>query len=120
MTFTESIKTCFHKYADFHGRAARSEYWWFQLFVSLVTIGAAIIDCGWFEQCDDWEGMLGWLWSIATLLPVLAVGARRLHDIGRSGWWLLLILTIVGIIPLIIMACFPSQQKTNEYGEPLK
>ena len=120
MTFTESIKTCFHKYADFHGRAARSEYWWFALFVALVTIGAAIIDCGWLGQCDDWDGTLSWLWHLATLLPGLAVSARRLHDIGRSGWWLLLMLTIVGIIPLIIMACFPSQREANEYGEPPK
>ncbi len=118
MTFGQSIKTCFTKYADFHGRATRAEYWWFVLFVGSVGFGAGFIDCRLLDQCDDWGGALGWLWQIATLLPALAVGARRLHDIGRSGWWLLLVLTIVGIIPLVVMACFPSQQKANEYGEP--
>ena len=118
MTFGQSIKTCFTKYADFHGRATRAEYWWFVLFVGSVGFGASFIDCRLLDQCEDWGGALGWLWQIATLLPALAVGARRLHDIGRSGWWLLLVLTIVGIIPLVVMACFPSQQKANEYGEP--
>jgi len=118
MTLDESLKTCFTKYADFHGRATRAEYWWFVLFVGSVGFGANFIDCRLLDQCEDWGGALGWLWQIATLLPALAVGARRLHDIGRSGWWLLLVLTIVGIIPLVVMACFPSQQKANEYGEP--
>lgn len=119
MTFIESIKTCFRKYAEFSGRATRAEYWWFTLFVWLVSFAAIAIDCGGFDQCGDWGGVLGWLWTIATILPGLAVSARRLHDIGRSGWWLLLVLTIVGIIPLIIMACIPSSSQTNEYGPPL-
>ena len=69
MNFYEAIASCFSKYADFNGRATRSEYWWFFLFITLASCGAVIIDT-----------TLYYLFSIGTLLPLLAVGARRLHD----------------------------------------
>lgn len=71
MTFSDSIQTCFKKYATFSGRASRSEYWWWVLFVFV----AGLIP------------MLGMIVSLVTLIPYLAVTARRLHDGGRSGWW---------------------------------
>ena len=85
MTFGESIKTCFSKYADFSGRATRSEFWWWALFVLLVSAAAGII-----------SEVLSGIFSLAVLLPYLAVGARRLHDTDRSGW-----LQLIGLIPLI-------------------
>jgi uncharacterized membrane protein YhaH (DUF805 family) len=85
MTFGESIKTCFSKYAAFDGRASRSEYWWWFLFVFLVSMATGIV-----------SQMLSGLFSLAVLLPGLAVGARRLHDTDRSAWFLL-----VGLIPII-------------------
>ncbi|MBI4289937.1 MAG: DUF805 domain-containing protein [Betaproteobacteria bacterium] len=85
MTFGESISTCLRKYATFDGRAGRPEYWWFFLFSFLVQMAGGMVS----------QALAGLL-SLALLLPILAVGARRLHDIGRSGWWLL-----VGLIPLI-------------------
>lgn len=85
MTFTESVQTCFRKYADFNGRATKSEFWWWVLFAVLVNISAQILG-------DIPAAMV----SLAILLPYLAVTARRLHDIGKSGWW-----QLVGIIPLI-------------------
>ncbi|MGH8766199.1 MAG: DUF805 domain-containing protein, partial [Burkholderiales bacterium] len=85
MTFGESIKTCFSKYAEFSGRAKRSEYWWWVLFYVLVSAGLGMIN-----------QILPGLFSLATLLPYLAVGARRLHDTDRSGWW-----QLIGLIPLI-------------------
>ncbi len=92
MTFEDSIKTCFNKYAEFSGRASRSEYWWFFLFCLLVS--AAL---GYLSQS------LSAVFSIATLLPSLAVGTRRLHDTGRSGWWQLMwLVPLVGWIVLII------------------
>lgn len=92
MTFGESIRTCFTKYATFEGRAARSEYWWFVLFTFLASAAANLIS----------ESLSG-LVSLTTLLPSLAVGARRLHDTDRSGWYLLLwLIPVIGWIILIL------------------
>ncbi len=94
MTFGESIKTCFSKYADFSGRASRSEYWWWFLFLVLGTIAASIVN-------DTVSG----LFSLATVLPSLAVGCRRLHDIDKSGWFQLLnLIPVIGWVILIYWA----------------
>lgn len=89
-TFFESIRVCFAKYADFTGRASRSEFWWFALFVVLVGSALALIH----ETARD-------IFLIAVLLPFLAVGARRLHDSGINRWWMLFILVPVGGIILL-------------------
>ena len=92
MNFQDSIKVCFSKYAEFSGRATRPEFWWFALFTFLA--GLAI---------SQLSGALNAVFSIATLLPSLAVGARRLHDTNRSGWWQLLwLVPLVGWIVLIV------------------
>jgi uncharacterized membrane protein YhaH (DUF805 family) len=94
MTFGESISTCFSKYATFNGRAPRSEYWWFVLFTFLVSLATGMV-----------SQTLSGLFSLAVLLPSLAVGVRRLHDIDKSGWFLLLgLIPIVGWIILIVWA----------------
>jgi uncharacterized membrane protein YhaH (DUF805 family) len=107
MNFQEAVKTCFSKYVDFGGRASRSEYWWFVLAYVIVAIVAGLIH----------EVVYG-LVILAFLLPLLSAGARRLHDIGKSGWWLLL-----GLIPLVNLVLLyftvqPSQPESNEYGAP--
>jgi len=92
MTFGESISTCFSKYADFNGRASRSEFWWWSLFILLASIATSIIG----ETVSA-------LFSLGTFLPALAVGARRLHDTDRSGWLQLLwIIPVIGWILLIV------------------
>ncbi|MCM2290150.1 MAG: DUF805 domain-containing protein [Sulfuritalea sp.] len=92
MTFGESIKTCFSKYAEFNGRASRSEFWWWFLFTFLASAGAGMVS----------ETLSG-LFSLAVLLPGLAVGARRLHDTDRSAWFLLLwFIPVIGWIILIV------------------
>jgi uncharacterized membrane protein YhaH (DUF805 family) len=94
MTFGESISTCFKKYASFDGRAVRSEYWWFVLFTFLASAAA-----GYVSQAASG------LFSLAVLLPSLAVGARRLHDIDKSGWFLLLwFIPVIGWIVLLVWA----------------
>lgn len=99
MGFGEAIKVCFNKFANFEGRARRSEYWWFILFVNLV----GIVTCG--------------ISNIVFLVPVIAVNARRLHDIGRSGWWMLItFVPLVGAILLLIWTVQDSAPGTNEYG----
>ena len=103
MTFQESIKVCFSKYADFNGTAMRSEYWWFALFCVIAGVALSII-----------SPILQIIFSLGTLLPSLAVGARRLHDTGRSGWWLLI--GVVPVIGIIILIVFLAQEGTaNEY-----
>ena len=104
MTFGQSVKTCFGKYATFSGRASRSEYWWFCLFNFIIGL------------LLGWIPVLGWIISIALFLPGLAVGARRLHDTGRSALNLLwLLLPFVGAIILIVFYLGASQGD-NQYG----
>ena len=100
MTLGQSIETCFKKYATFTGTASRSEFWWFQLFQVLLNIGAGIIN----------TTILQPLVALALVLPCLAVGSRRLSDVGRSPWWLLLYLSIVGMLLLIYWWVQPSQK----------
>ena len=104
MGFVEAIKTCFGKYATFEGRARRSEYWYFCLFNFLVGI------------LLGWIPVVGWLIYLAFFLPGIAVGVRRLHDIGKCGWWLLLALIPVVNLVLIYFYILDSQIGVNEYG----
>jgi len=104
MTFGESISTCFTKYAAFNGRAAKSEFWWWVLFIFLTSLATGMIN-----------HLLSSLVSLATLLPSLAVTTRRLHDSNRSGWW-----QLVGLIPLIgwiilIYWCVQDAKEPNQY-----
>jgi uncharacterized membrane protein YhaH (DUF805 family) len=95
MTFIESIRTCFTKYADFSGCASRPEYWWWVLFNAIFT---AVL--------YKTSLALDSVYSLATFLPSIAVSARRLHDTNRSGWWQLLTLVpLIGWIVLIIWYC---------------
>jgi len=106
MNFGQSIAVCFSKYVDFKGRASRSEYWWFALFYVIVTIVAGKISVN-----------LDALVSLILLLPSIAVATRRLHDTNRSGWWQLIAITIVGMIPLIIWLASKTIEEDNKYGE---
>ena len=117
MTFADAVKTVLSKYADFTGRARRSEYWWFVLFTVLVGFAASIIDSILGTRNSTGTGLVAGLANLALLLPSLAVGARRLHDTGRSGWWLLLIFAIlIGWIILIVWYCQDSDAGDNQYG----
>lgn len=106
MTFVDSIRTCFVKFADFNGRASRSEFWWWALFNVVGTIALGII-----------SDALSWAFTVATLIPYIAVTARRLHDTDRSGW-----LQLVGLIPvigwiLLIVWCAQESKDPNRYGQ---
>jgi uncharacterized membrane protein YhaH (DUF805 family) len=104
----KAVKTCFKKYVEFNGRAARPEFWWFALFQIVVSVVLGIVS-------RQLEGLA----SLAMLLPALAVGARRLHDIDKSGWWMLLwLVPVLGWIVLIYWAVQPGEVASNKYGEP--
>lgn len=118
MSFADAIRTCLSKYADFTGRARRSEYWYFFLFEILVSIAAAIIDAilG-TRNTAGGGGVVGLIASLALFLPGLAVTIRRLHDVGRSGWWWLIwLIPIVGWIVMLVWMCTDSQRGRNRYG----
>ena len=114
MNFSEAIQSGFNKYVTFTGRAARSEYWYWTLFTVILAIVSGIID-----------GVMGLeivstITSLAILLPSIAVGVRRLHDIDRTGWWLLLAFTVIGIILLIVWDCTKGTSGPNRFGpDPL-
>jgi len=114
MNFFDAIKTCLSKYVTFSGRASRSECWYFYMFCSIVGIVTLPLDIAIFPN-DDW-GPIGMMFSLAFFLPYIAVGARRLHDVNRSGWWQLLPLTIIGIIPLIYWFTKKSDSGDNKHG----
>ena len=121
MAIKEAISYCFRNYVGFKGRAARSEYWYWTLFVYLLMIVAWLIDMTVFGFNTTGVNPMAVLASLATLLPTLAVSARRLHDIDRSGWWALLIFTVIGYIVLIYWACLRGTVGANRFGsDPLE
>ena len=119
MSFGQAVRTVFSKYATFSGRARRSEYWWWYLFVTLVFVAAAILDAATGLNYGDTSYGGGWISSfagLALLLPNLAVGVRRLHDTGRTGWWLLIgLVPFVGVIVLLYFFILDSEND-NQYG----
>lgn len=112
--FPESVVRCIRKYATFRGRATRAEYWWFSLFNTLLgmVVYAAVQHLMGTEAADGAASIV----QLVLFLPMLAVGVRRLHDIDFRGWWMLLGLTGVGIIPLIIFFCLPGKAAPNRFG----
>jgi uncharacterized membrane protein YhaH (DUF805 family) len=115
MTFGEAVKSGFEHYAKFDGRASRPAYWWWVLFAVLVGIAANIIDFALISP-----GVIGGLVGLALLLPNLSVSIRRLHDTGRTGWWILIALVpLIGFIVLLIFYLQPSDAVPNQYGPPM-
>lgn len=122
MGFGQAVSTCFQKYVTFSGRARRSEFWWWQLFVILVAAIANIGDnvLGWHYTSSGSAAQVGWLATIVGLLlalPTISVLFRRLHDTGRSGWWWVLSwICCIGTILLWIFCLSDSNEGANQYG----
>ncbi|WP_028927203.1 DUF805 domain-containing protein [Pseudonocardia acaciae] len=105
------------QYADFNGRARRTELWMFALFNVIAMLVLGIIDAVAGLKIDPGFGVLGSIYSLAVLVPGLAVSVRRLHDTGRSGWWILLgLVPIVGGIVLLVWYCTPGKPENNRWG----
>lgn len=138
MTFGQSVKHVFGNYATFQGRASRSEFWWWYLFTSIVSFIVFIPVIPWYTELLNasvsetvalpaltglatFGLILSTIWSLAILIPTIAVAIRRLHDTGRSGWWLLLWFLSccfgIGAIILIIFWVLPSTPGPNRFGE---
>lgn len=135
MTFTAAVQSCLSKYAVFTGRAPRSEFWWFWVFTLLVEIAAVVVGglifAGSVQEVAVGSGgsmqsfylyaVPNWLSAVvhlALFLPSLAVAVRRLHDVGRSGWWLLLFIVPFGVFVLLFWWVQPSQREANAHGLP--
>ena len=123
MLFFEAVESAFKKYFKFSGRSLRSEFWYFVLFIFiidflLIFLDALILDIAWQDLYYSEEvGYLGLIFGFVTIIPYISVTARRLHDVNRSGWWMLIPLTIVGIIPFLYWMCKEGDKNQNRYGE---
>lgn len=117
MDFVTAVKTCLGKYATFQGRASRSEYWYFTLFMLILNLISGVIAGASLGVL----AVLPMVLIIALLLPSLAVSVRRLHDLDKSGWWVLIILIpLIGGLVLLFWACQRGTEGQNMYGsDPL-
>jgi len=124
MDIKTAVQTVLGKYATFSGRAVRSEYWWWVLATIILFVGLALVDglvfapmMGHEAFAEDAAEPLSTLASLALLLPNLAVGVRRLHDIDKSGWWLLLgFIPLIGTLVLIYFMVQPGTDGSNRFG----
>jgi len=131
VSFPDAIRLGFQHCFDFRSRSTRAEYWWFSLFAILASVILSVVDM--LIGTYDWEtgnGLISGLFGLGILIPGLALGARRLHDINRTGWWqlmgigLILVSTgywlgiplFIGSIVLIVWAIKPSDEGTNKHG----
>ncbi len=113
--FFDWVKKCLNNYANFSGRARRKEYWYFYLFFILVYVLALIVDAA-----LGMDSVVAGIASLALLVPNFAVGARRLHDINKSGWWLLMSLIPIANIVLLVWMASDTKPQSNQWGAPAR
>ena len=114
MNFIEAIRSGFTNYTNFKDRASRSEYWFWVLFITIAGICTLIVDA--FIVGDLDLAPINLIFNIIVILPGTAVSVRRLHDVNRSGWWLFIILTVIGIILLLYWAIKAGDKEANKFG----
>ena len=117
--FSQSVSLFFRNYVDFEGRSSRGAYWYWALAMLLLSIVTMTLDAILFPaQVDAWEGSgpIDFALTLVTVIPTISLGVRRLHDIGRTGWWSLIALTIIGLLLLVYWACLPGERRENRFG----
>lgn len=123
MSFPVAVQKCLSNYVTFTGRAQRSEYWWFILFVVIVSVLSGMLDgiLG-LTFDEDGNGPIQSLVGLAILLPTISVSVRRLHDLDRSGWWWWIqLIPLIGFIIFLVFACTPGTDGPNRFGpDPLR
>ena len=122
MGFTDAVRNALmNNYVNFNGRASRSEYWWFFLFTMILQFIALPIDIvvlGYDMMDPGAIQIVGTIAGLALFLPGLCVLVRRLHDLGKSGWWFLIaLIPFLGIIVLLVFMVTEGEQLPNQYGE---
>ena len=122
MGFSDAVQNVLmNNYANLDGRASRSEYWWFVLFNFIVNIVTFVIDLTLGSMITYDMGYVGLIAFLALLLPTVSVSVRRLHDIGKSGWWILLaiipIVNFIGIFVILVFTLMEGEKQPNQYGK---
>ena len=127
MGFAEATKSFWSNYATFKGRARRSEYWFIQLFLIITNVAVGAIDLVLMNGDVDrfiangGGGIVGLVWILVTIVPALAVLVRRLHDTGKSGWWVLMgFVPFAGAIVLFVFTVLDSTPGENKHGPSVK
>lgn len=122
VSFGDAIKLGFEGYFNFKGRSTRAEYWFWALFVLLTNLALRVVDSVIGTSSGSLEdGLLSTLWALGTFIPGIALGARRLHDINKSGWWQLLWLASLLLIPIFVLLWWAAKRGDdgeNKYGPP--
>jgi uncharacterized membrane protein YhaH (DUF805 family) len=117
MNFSEAIQSGFSNYFNFSSRAQRSAFWYWILFTVVGAQIASVVDWATFGMELGKISPISGIFNLLTCIPCVSVGVRRLHDIGRSGWWLLLVfLVLIGWIVLVYWWCQQGEAGTNRYG----
>lgn len=120
MNFFQAIQTGYDRYSDFEGRASRSEFWYFALYVSIASTLLSSIYFSTFQGNSFSIWLFFFIQLFGFTIPHLAVFSRRMHDINKSGWWYLLIFTVVGTPILLYWLCLKGSSNKNKYGVTLK
>jgi len=128
MNLPASVQSCLSKYASFGGRASRSEFWWFVVFSGFGTVTMAALETRFLGFGSFTSGNGHWAWTsnggplsaifiLAMIVPMLAVAVRRLHDVDKSGWWILIkLVPLIGALYLLFLLTQPSQARVNRFG----
>ncbi len=116
MDFSSAVQSFFNKYATFEGRASRSEFWYAQLFIILTSFFLEFIEGLLGISPFSEVSILASIFQLGVLIPSIAIIVRRLHDINKSGWWYFLVLTIIGVIPVLYWFCTKGNDHENDYG----
>jgi len=121
MGFWPAVSSCFGKYVTFSGRSPRSEFWYWALFCWLASLLLFTLDAAVFGLNDGGLGPLSGIFSLAIFLPSVAVTARRLHDVDRSGWWMLIYcIPLIGFVLYFVWNCSRGTYGMNRFGnDPL-
>ena len=115
INFGDAVKLFFHNYANFNGRASRSMYWWVVLFIAIVSAACCII--GAISGSDSLYNFLIGAFSLAVLVPSLAIGVRRMHDIGKGGGWIFIsLIPVIGSIWFLVLSLTPGEPFDNRFG----
>ena len=117
MNIKESFISVFTNWKNFHGRACRSEYWYFVLSVSLIAFVLTVVEVllGIFSE-ETGYGPFSGLFQIITFIPSISVTSRRLQDRGISGWWQLSYITIIGLFVILVLVILPAKENENKWG----
>ena len=110
VSFTQSVPLFYNNFANFSGRSSRGAYWWWILASYIIAYSIAFCEAfsGGAYDYDNEFSVISSLFTLVNIIPNIALVTRRLHDVGRSGWWYLIVITVIGIIPFLYWVCTVS------------